>query len=100
MPVNKCAGLLKLHIYSRALHNNAGRIVKNGQSQAGPKTFDVVWLGGSTTRYRHGERDIQIVGRVEVDARTREHLSRGALAARQERRRGARIRRGVVSPPR
>jgi len=67
---------------------------------SGAKTFDVVWLGGSTTRYRHGERDIQIVGRVEVDARTREHLSREALAARQERRRGARIRRGVVSPRR
>lgn len=57
-------------------------------------------VGGSTTRYRHGERDVRIVPAVEVDASSREHLMREVQDARRERRRGARIRRGTVSPRR
>ncbi len=67
---------------------------------SGSKTFDVLWMGGSTTRYRHGERDIRIVPAFEVDALTREHLTHEAESARRERRAGARIRRGTVSPRR
>lgn len=67
---------------------------------SGAKTFDVIWMGGSTTRYRHGVRDIRIVPVAEVDALTREHLTHEAEAARRERRAGARVRRGTVSPRR
>ncbi len=67
---------------------------------SGPKTFDVIWVGGSTTRYRHGVRDIRIVGNAEVDPHTREHLRHEAESARRERRAGALIQRGTVSPRR
>ncbi len=67
---------------------------------SGAKTFDVVWIGGSTTRYRHGVRDIRIVPAAELDVHSRDHLSREAEAARRERRAGARVRRGTVSPSR
>ncbi len=67
---------------------------------SGAKTYDVVWIGGSTTRYRHGERDIQVVVAAELDAHTREHLVGESAAARRERRAGAGIRRGTVSPRR
>ncbi len=67
---------------------------------SGAKTYDVVWIGGSTTRYRHGERDVRVVSAAEVDAHTRDHLIGEAEAARRERRSGAGIRRGTVSPRR
>lgn len=67
---------------------------------AGSRTFDVLWVGGSTTRYRLGARDLRIVPSAELDAHTRDHLLREAEAARRERRAGARIRRGTVSPRR
>lgn len=67
---------------------------------SGSKTFDVIWLGGSTTRYKHGVRDIRIVGSLEIDKHTREHLLREAESARRERRSGAGIKRGQVSPTR
>jgi hypothetical protein len=60
----------------------------------------VIWIGGSTTRYRHGVRDIRIISAAELDALTREHLLREAENARRERRSGARIKRGTVSPRR
>lgn len=66
----------------------------------GTRTFDVIWIGGSTTRYRHGVRDIRIVLVAELDAHSREYLACEAEAARRERRAGARIRRGTVSPRR
>ncbi len=67
---------------------------------SGPRTFDVVWVGGSTTRYRHGVRDVRILGSAEIDAHRRDHLLQEVEAARRERRAGARIRRGMVSPRR
>ncbi len=67
---------------------------------SGAKTFDVIWMGGSTTRCRHGERDIQIVPPAELDVLSREHLTKEAEAARSERRKGLRIKRGTVSPRR
>ncbi len=67
---------------------------------SGAKTYDVIWIGGSTTRYRHGERDIRVVPAAELDVHTRDHLVGEAEAARRERRAGARVRRGTVSPRR
>jgi hypothetical protein len=83
----------------------AGNFVKEGLDLglvlvSGAKTFDVIWIGGSTTRYRHGERDIRIASAVDLDAHAREHLTQEAEAARHERRTGARIRRGTISPRR
>jgi len=82
-------------IEERGACNSLGRVLVSGA-----KTFDVIWFGGSTTRYRHGARDIRIVPVAELDAHSREHLTREAEAARRERRAGARIRRGTVSPRR
>jgi hypothetical protein len=65
---------------------------------SGPKSYDVVWMGGSTTRYRQGERDVRVVPADEVDAHSRDHLLREAEAARRERRAGAKVRRGTISP--
>ena len=67
---------------------------------SGAKTFDVIWIGGSTTRYRHAVRDIWIVPGAELDANSREHLTQEAESALRERRAGARVRRGTVSPRR
>ncbi len=65
---------------------------------SGPKTFDAIWLGGSTTRYRHGVRSIELLASMEVDRLTREHLLGEAATAKRERRTGAGVRRGSVSP--
>jgi hypothetical protein len=65
---------------------------------SGPKAFDVIWANGSTTRYRHGVRDLRIVGGAEIDAHTREHLLHEAEAARRERRSGTRLQRRAASP--
>ena len=67
---------------------------------SGAKAFDVIWLGGSTVRYRHGVRDIRIVGATEVDTLTRKHLLGEAEVARRERKAKAGVRRGSVSPSR
>jgi len=67
---------------------------------SGKSTYDVIWVGGSTTRYRHGVRDVRIIPPAEIDTHRREHLTREAAAARRERRAGSRIRRGTVSPQR
>jgi hypothetical protein len=94
-----------------SLSGGAGLVVKSGDFiqegldsgfvlVSGTKTFDVIWIGGSTTRYRHGVRDIRIISAAELDALTREHLLREAENARRERRSGARIKRGTVSPRR
>jgi hypothetical protein len=70
----------------------------------GPKTYDVVWRGGSTTRYRHGQRDnVRLATAVEIDGfgtYVREDLIKDAATAREERRTGARIKRGQVWPSR
>jgi len=67
---------------------------------SGAKTFVVIWIGGFTTRYRHGIRAIRIVPASKLDACSRDHLLQEAEAARRERQAGARIRRGTVSPRR
>lgn len=67
---------------------------------AGPKAFDVIWVGGSTTRYRHGVRDLRLVPSAELDPVTRRHLLEEFEKAQSERKAGARIRRGTVSPRR
>lgn len=82
-------------IEERGACNSLGRVLVSGA-----KTFDVIWLGGSTTRYQHGVRDIRIVAAAELDVHSREHLTQEAAAAHRERQAGARIRRGTVSPRR
>lgn len=82
-------------IEERGACNSLGRVLVSGA-----KTFDMIWFGGSTVRYRHGVRDIRIVPGAELDAHSREHLTHEAEAALRERRDGARIQRGTVSPRR
>ena len=56
---------------------------------------------GSTSRYRHGVRTaLVVVDADELDDYTRLHLTDEAEAARDERARGARIKRGQVWPSR
>lgn len=66
----------------------------------GPVAFDVVWVGGSTSRYRHGVRMIEVVDAATIDDFTRRHLAKEAASAKAERARGAGVRRGQVSPSR
>jgi hypothetical protein len=66
----------------------------------GPKTFDVIWEGGSTSRYRHHTRDIWLAAPGDLVDRQREHLLKEAAAARAERAAGARVKRGQVWPSR
>lgn len=66
----------------------------------GKVAYDVIWVGGSTTRYAHSARRIKVVDPDEIDEHTRAHLVREAVDARAERARGAGIRRGTVSPHR
>jgi hypothetical protein len=67
----------------------------------GPVAYDVVWIGGSTSRYRHVDDVVRIATDAEVAALgdiTRTHLLKEAAAAREERRAGAGIRRGEIWP--
>jgi hypothetical protein len=65
---------------------------------AGVVAYDVIWVGGSTQRYKQGQRDLRIVGGLELDKSTRDHLLKESADAIRERATGARIRRGTVSP--
>lgn len=65
----------------------------------GRVSYDVIWVGGSTSRYRHSDgRHVAVIDPSNVDDFTRRHLLGEAADARAERARGARIRRGAVSP--
>lgn len=64
----------------------------------GPVKFDVVWLGGSTSRYKHGVRDVEVVEPAAVDKWSRKLLLQEAANAKAERARGAGIKRGQVWP--
>ncbi len=67
----------------------------------GPVSYDVIWIGGSTQRFRHSDgRHIRVVEASELDVHSRRHLLGEYKDAIAERRRGARIRRGTVSPSR
>lgn len=69
----------------------------------GRVSFDVVWIGGSTSRYRHATgRLVRLATEREIDSEpnTMEHLRRQVAEAREERRTGARIKRGQVWPSR
>lgn len=79
-----------------------GDFVKENRSYgivltSGPKTLDIVWIGGSTSRYRHGTRHIEPADEHLTD-RDREHLAKEAKDTREERRSGARIKRGQIWP--
>lgn len=85
-----------------------GDFVKEGVDHGivlacGPKAFDIVWTGGSTQRYRHSHRPGLVViaaDHPDIDKFVRKHLLGELAEAQAERRRGARIRRGTVSPSR
>lgn len=70
----------------------------------GPKTFDLVVTGGGTERHRHGARDVRLATIADFNddpvymERTSSMLRKDAADARQERRTGARIKRGVLWP--
>jgi len=83
------------------------QVVKEGAQlgvvlQTGKATYDVIWVGGSTTRYRYGARDVHVATEFELKGQEGvvRHLRGEALEARRERRSGARVRRGQVSPRR
>lgn len=67
----------------------------------GPVAYDVVWIGGSTSRYRHADDVVRVATDAEVVALgniTRVHLLQEATAVHEERRAGAGIRRGEIWP--
>lgn len=76
---------------------------------AGPKTFDVVFISGFVSRHRQGqsayvfERVVgssSFSGSAEYEARVRANLTKEVQAVRDERARGAGIRRGAIHPSR
>lgn len=82
------------------------QIIKEGANlgiilQSGNVTYDIVWIGGSTSRYRYATgRDVHIATPFDLEHQegTIQHLRREAETARRERREGARIRRGALHP--
>lgn len=84
------------------------QVVKEGVSlglvlQSGKTSYDVVWIGGSTSRYRYAaKRDVHVATEFELEGQDRvvRHLRREAVAARHERKVGARCKRGQVHPSR
>ena len=84
------------------------QIVKEGADlglilQSGAVTYDVIWIGGSTSRYRYAAaRDVHLATRFDLEAQegTIKHLRQEAETARKERRDGARVRRGAIHPSR
>lgn len=68
---------------------------------SGPTAYDVVWIGGSTSRYRHVDDVVRRATEAEIAALgdiTRIHLTQEVAAARAERRAGAGIKRGEIWP--
>ena len=65
---------------------------------AGPLTYDVIWIGGSTSRYRQDSGRCVKVDPVVEDFTPSEirQLTKDAADAREERRTGARIKRGQI----
>ncbi len=85
-----------------------GQIIKESSAlgiilQGGSVAYDVVWMGGSTSRYRYdANRDVRLATEFELEGQDRvlRHLRREAAEARRERKVGARIKRGQVWPSR
>jgi hypothetical protein len=69
---------------------------------AGSVTYDVIWLGGSTSRYRQDSDRCVKADPVVEDFTSSEirQLTNDAADAREERRTGARIKRGQIWPSR
>jgi hypothetical protein len=87
------------------MHFKRGDFIKEGICfgivlASGPKTFDVVWIGGGTSRYRHGVRAIDLLPDKDLSAFERDHLLQEAADAREERRTGAGRKRGQIWPSR
>jgi len=83
-------------VHKHALVPQFGVVVASG-----PTAYDVVWIGGSTSRYRHADDVVRVATDAEVAALgdiTRTHLLKEAAAAREERRTGAGVRRGEIWP--
>jgi len=78
--------------------SNLGIILSSGD-----RTYDIVWMGGSTSRYRYSTgRNVALATSFDLEGQelVLKHLHREAAAAREERRTGARIKRGQVWPSR
>jgi hypothetical protein len=87
------------------MHFKRGDFIKEGFNvglvfASGPKTFDVIWDGGSTSRYRHGERIIVLAPDDALTPLQRKLLLENAADAREERRTGAGVKRGQIWPSR
>lgn len=71
--------------------------------QSGEITFDIVWVGGSTSRYRYdASREVHVASPFDLDGQDLVvvHLQEEARAARKERLAGMRVKRGQVHPSR
>lgn len=90
------------------IHFKRGDIVKEGFDlgmilQSGNITYDVVWIGGSTSRYRYeASRAVSLATSFDLEGQdlVLKHLREEAIAARAEREAGAHIKRGQVHPSR
>jgi hypothetical protein len=84
------------------------QIVKEGAQlgvvlQSGGVSYDVLWVGGGTSRYRYDAgRAVSVATAFDLQYQegTIVHLRAEAEAAHRERRRGAGVRRGQVHPSR
>jgi len=82
-----------------------GQIIKESGSlgiilSSGEVSFDIVWVGGSTSRYRY-DRGREVVLATDDDMRSTyeiAHLRSEVVKAREERRNGEGIKRGQVWP--
>lgn len=89
-------------------HFKQDEIIKEGADlgvilQSGAVAYDVIWTGGSTSRYRYdAAREIHAATAFDLEGQDGliKHLREEAEAARKERRSGARIKRGHVHPSR
>jgi len=82
------------------------QIIKEGVDlgiilQSGDVTYDIVWIGGSTSRYRYATgREVHLATPSDLEHQegTIRHLRQEAETARRERREGTQVRRGAVHP--
>lgn len=71
--------------------------------QSGDVAFDVLWIGGSTSRYRYStRRHVRAATSFDLEGQDGmvAHLREEAEAARKERKSGSRIKRGQLHPSR
>lgn len=85
------------------VENNGGHREFGLVLQSGKVSYDVIWIGGMTTRYRYATgRQVRVATEHEIaedlGAVYLKGLREDAAQARDERRRGAGIKRGQIWP--